>query len=202
MEELLEISNRNLAKARAIIDELGIEQAWTGIGATANLVGSVRTGLMMDHLDIDYHVYSEPFRITDSFAAVARIAADDRISEVIYRNLLNEEDRCLAWHLRYRDDEGRPWVIDMMHIMNDSRYAGKFERVADRISAVMTAETRLKILGLKREVFRRGAAIHGTEIYRAVIEQGITGLDELLAWKKGRPEEGIIVWEPGARPVE
>ncbi len=140
MEDLLKQSENNLAKARGIIRELGIEEAWAGIGATANQVGSVRTGLMMDHLDIDYHVYSEPLRITDSFAAIARIAAGGGISEVIYRNLLDDEDRGLEWHLRYRDDEGRPWVIDIMHIMKDSRYAGKFERVADRISAVMTAE--------------------------------------------------------------
>ena len=45
--------------------------------------------------------------------------------------------------------EGELWQMDMIHIQEGSRYDGYFERVAERISAVLTDEMRLAILKLK-----------------------------------------------------
>ncbi len=52
-------------------------------------------------------------------------------------NLLYTVEACVrvAW---YQDMVGELWQIDMIHIRKGSRYDGYFEKVAERISAVMT----------------------------------------------------------------
>ena len=70
MEHLLETAAANQRRAREIIRTTGLEAIWRSVGAEPRLVGSLRTGLLMTHRDIDFHVYSSPLRLADSFAAV------------------------------------------------------------------------------------------------------------------------------------
>lgn len=57
--DLFELSeNRRQAALRAI-RQSGVVEAWESVGATVNLVGSVRSGLIMKHLDIDLHIYTD-----------------------------------------------------------------------------------------------------------------------------------------------
>ena len=196
MDNLLEISKRNMKKAYSIIKELSIEENWNSVNAKANLVGSLRTKLMMSNLDIDFHIYSEKFNIPDSFKAVSKISDNNRIKEIIYKNLMDEEDKCLEWHLYYIDDENNKWQIDLIHIMNESPYVGKFERVADKINKIMTDDMRKDILSIKWNGIQRGLKMPGIEVYKAVIEDGIKNIDDYLIWKKRQPDEYIILWEP------
>ena len=55
---ILDIARLNQQKAWKIVENSGIIQAWESIGAEVNLVGSLRTGLLMKHRDIDFHIYS------------------------------------------------------------------------------------------------------------------------------------------------
>ena len=52
---ILELAKRNQQKAWEIIEDTRIVRIWEGIGAKVNLVGSLRTGLLMKHRDIDFH---------------------------------------------------------------------------------------------------------------------------------------------------
>jgi hypothetical protein len=117
-------------------------------------------GLALGKRDIDLHVYTDPFVVADSFAAVGRIAADPRVKSVQYANLMAEEDRCLEWHAQCEIAPGETWKLDMIHIAPDSRYVGFFERVAARITAVLNEETRLAILDIKRSWGRRATSPH------------------------------------------
>ena len=74
MNELTKIAAANQQRAREVIRDSGLEAAWRSVGAEPNLVGSLRTGLLMTHHDIDFHIYSSPLRLADSFAAMARLA--------------------------------------------------------------------------------------------------------------------------------
>ena len=47
---------RNLRRAKEIIADTGIEAIWRSVGVEPRLVGSVKTGLLVKHLDIDFHV--------------------------------------------------------------------------------------------------------------------------------------------------
>ena len=180
--EILALAETNQRRARAILDDLGLREAWQTVGARAEVVGSLRTGLLMKHLDIDLHIYSPaPLRVEDSFAA--------------YANLLDEEDCCLEWHARYEDRDGRIWQIDLIHMAEGSPWAGYFERVADRIAAVLTPETRGAILRLKYET-PDGEKIPGIAYYRAVLAEGVRSHAEFAAWLREHPVEGIVEWMP------
>lgn len=74
MENIFEIAAANQQRAREVIRDSRLEEAWRSVGAEPNLVGSLRTGLLMKHRDIDFHIYSSPLNIADSFAAMTRIA--------------------------------------------------------------------------------------------------------------------------------
>ena len=51
--DILDLARRNQQKARKIIEDTKIIPIWESIGARVNLVGSLSTGLLMKHLDID-----------------------------------------------------------------------------------------------------------------------------------------------------
>ena len=92
MNDILEIAAANQQRAREVIRDIGLEAAWRAAGAEPNLVGSLRTGLLMKHRDIDFHIYSPSLNIADSFAAMTRIAANPRIRRIEYGNLLDAPD--------------------------------------------------------------------------------------------------------------
>lgn len=205
MEEYLAVAERNLRRAQEIIAELGVEEAWKSVGGTANLVGSVRTELLMSNLDIDFHVYSGESRGTsveaqlrDGFAAMAKIASRKGVRRIECYNFLGEEDRSFDWHIFYADEDERTWKIDIIHIMNDSVYKGKFERVAEKISAALTPEFRKSILKIKWDGMERGVQVVGIEVYKAVIEDGVRTFDEFQEWKTEEACGGILQWEPRA----
>lgn len=189
MEHLLETAAANQRRAREIIRTTGLEAIWRSVGAEPRLVGSLRTGLLMTHRDIDYHIYSAPLRTADSFAAMARLAQDRHIRRVEFANLLDAEDRCLEWHAQYVDDEGAAWQIDMIHMETGSPWDGYFERVADRIAAVLTDETRLTILRLKYET-PPAEKIPGIRYYEAVLRDGVRTREEFAAWLAAHPAGG------------
>lgn len=195
MKDYLTLAKENQEKAWSIIRDAQIIEAWRGAGAEINLVGSLKLGLLMKHRDIDFHVYSQDLTLEKSFAAVMQIAACPRIRKMEYTNLLDTSEACIEWHLWYEDDEALLWQIDMIHMPKGSAYDGYFERVAERIAAVLTEETRDAILRLKYET-PDTEKIMGIEYYQAVIEGGVRTYAELTEWRKQHPVDGIVTWMP------
>ena len=195
-QEILTLAAANQRRAGEILDELRLRELWQEAGARAEVVGSLRSGLLCRHLDIDLHVYTPaPLRVEESFAVMARIARNPRIRRIEYANLLDAEDCCLEWHAQYEDRDGRVWQIDMSHMEEGSPWAGYFERVADRIAAVLTAETREAILRLKYET-PEGEKIPGIVYCRAVLEGGVRDAAAFENWLENHPAEGIMKWIP------
>jgi hypothetical protein len=183
------------ARAWGIIHELQIMEQWKSVGAHVNVVGSLKTGLLMNHLDIDLHIYSSPLRIVDSFQAVGQIVSDPHIQSVLYQNMLDADDRCLEWHVTYVSDKGENWQIDMIHLHPESPYVGVFENVADRIQQMLKPETREAILSIKNDV-PDGQKVMGIRIYQAVIRDGVRSYTEFCDWSAKNPCSGIITWKP------
>ena len=194
-ESLLALAAENQRRARTVLAELQAEAAWRSAGATTHLVGSLRTGLLMTHRDIDLHIYSPVLSPEGGFAAMARIARNPRIRRIEYANLLDAEDRCIEWHAQYADTEGDLWQIDMIHMPKGSAYDGYFERVADRIAAVLTDQTRETILRLKYET-PETEKIMGIEYYQAVLRDGVRTYAEFEAWRAANPVTGVLEWMP------
>lgn len=192
---ILELAKRNQQKAWEIIEDTRIVRIWEGIGAKVNLVGSLRTGLLMKHRDIDFHIYTSPWDLSASFRAMAELAENTSVKKIEYTNLLHTAEACIEWHAWYKDMEGELWQMDMIHIQEGSRYDGYFERVAERISAVLTDEMRLAILKLKYET-PDTEKIMGVEYYQAVIQDGVRSYPEFEEWRRLHPAVGVVEWMP------
>ena len=164
-------------------------------GAEVRQVGSLRSGLLMKHRDIDFHIYSSPLRLEESFAAMAQLAADPAVGLIECRNLLATDEACVEWHATYRDRDGDEWQLDMIHIVRGSRYDGYFERVADRIAAALTPVTRRAILQLKYDT-PDDVKIAGIEYYVAVLRDGVRTYDAFAEWRRTHPLTGIVEWMP------
>ena len=192
---ILELAKRNQQKAWEIIEDTRIVRIWEGIGAKVNLVGSLRTGLLMKHRDIDFHIYTSLLDLSASFRAMAELAENTSVKKIEYTNLLHTAEACIEWHAWYQDMEGELWQMDMIHIQEGSRYDGYFERVAERISAVLTDEMRLAILKLKYET-PDTEKIMGVEYYQAVIQDGVRSYPEFEEWRRLHPAVGVVEWMP------
>lgn len=192
---ILDIAERNQQKAWEIVEKTNIIQIWESIGARINLVGSLRTGLLMKHRDIDFHIYTSPFSLSNSFRAMAELAENTSIKKIECVNLLHTVEACVEWHAWYQDMEGELWQIDMIHIREGSRYDDYFEKVAERISAALTDETKQAILKLKYET-PDTEKIMGVEYYQAVIRDGVRSYPEFEEWRKMHPVAGVVEWMP------
>ena len=193
--DILDIARRNQEKAREVIKATRLIQIWEEAGARINLVGSLSTGLLMKHRDIDFHIYSSPVSLPDSFRAMARLAENTSIKKIECVNLLHTVEACIEWHAWYQNEENELWQIDMIHIQSGSRYDGYFEKVASRISAVLNDELRDVILKLKYDTPETEKII-GVEYYQAVIQGGVRNYTEFEEWRKRHPVTGIVEWMP------
>lgn len=195
MEKILTLSRKNQERAWEIIRDTNVIGIWESVGATINLIGSLKLGLMAKHCDIDFHIYTFPFKLSDSFKAMAKLAEHPSVKRIEYYNFLEAEDACISWHAWVEDADGAMWHIDMIHIIQGSRYDGYFEDVANRIATVLTNDMRNTILRLKYET-PDDQKIMGIEYYRAVIEGHVKTFDELTKWRKKNPVTGIVEWKP------
>lgn len=193
--DIFEIAKQNQEEAWKVVENSGVVKAWESIGAEVNLVGSLRTGLLMTHRDIDFHIYSSPLTLSNSFQAMALLAENPNVKKIECVNLLHTVEECVEWHAFYQEPDGECWQIDMMHIKRGSRYDGYFEQVANRIAAVLTDETRQAILQLKYDTPETEKAM-GVEYYQAVIRDGVRNYAQFEEWRRQHPVTGVIEWMP------
>ena len=192
---IFDIAKQNQEKAWQVIKNTNIIQIWEDAGAKINLVGSLRTGLLMKHRDIDFHIYSSPLNLANSFLAMARLAENPSIKRIECANLLHTSEACIEWHAWYQNEENELWQMDMIHIREGSRYDGYFEKMAERIKAVLTEETRKAILRLKYETPDTEYCM-GVEYYQAVLRDGVRTYAEFENWRRQHPVTGIVEWMP------
>lgn len=193
--ELLAFSESRQRRAWNIIRRLKLMEVWTDAGAEVHVVGSLAMGLMMAHRDIDLHVYSSPLTVGRSFAAMARLAEDTLVKKIECRNLLDTDEACIEWHAWYDDGQDGEWQIDIIHILKGSRYDGYFERMAERVKAALTADTRLAILRLKAET-PESEHVMGVEYYQAVLRDGVRTTADFNRWRTEYPVTGVLEWMP------
>lgn len=195
MSNILELAAQNQAQAFNVIQKTHVVEIWEEIGAKVNLVGSLKNGLFMKHRDIDFHIYTDSLNITDSFKAMAKLALVPGIKNITYNNLLDCEDTCLEWHAYYEDDNQKLWQLDMMHILKGSKYDGYFEKVAERIAAVVTLSQKETILRLKYET-PEDKKIAGIYYYQSVMRDCVKTYAELIAWLENNQNSAIVEWIP------
>ena len=193
-KDVIERSLRCQQRARQVLEKSGIAEVWRSSGCRVSLVGSLRMGLHASHRDIDLHVYSKDITIESSFAIVAGIASNQNVTEIRCINGLHTDEHCVAWHVFY-NYEGETWQLDIIHIEEGTAYDGYFERMADRITEVMTPEQREIILSLKFDS-SDDCGYHGVEYYEAVIADGVSTIEELSDWVTEHRKKSPYYWMP------
>lgn len=193
--DILDIARRNQQKAWEIIEKVNVIPIWESIGAQVNLVGSLRMGLLMKHRDIDFHIYTSSLSLADSFRAMAKLAENTSVKKIECVNLLHTVEACVEWHAWYQDSDNVLWQIDMIHIRKGSRYDGYFEKVAERISSVLTDETKRVILQLKMR-HPKVKRLWGLNIIRLSYGMECGPMPGLKKWRKEHPVGGVLEWMP------
>ena len=193
--ELLIKSDDMQRRAWNIIRRLKLMEVWADAGAEVHIIGSLAMGLMMAHRDIDLHVYSSPLTVGRSFAAMARLAEDAAVKKMECRNLLDTDEACIEWHAWFDDGQDGEWQIDIIHILKGSRYDGYFERMAERVKAALTDETRTTILRLKAET-PENEHVMGVEYYQAVLRDEVRTMPDFKRWRAEHPVTGVMEWMP------
>ena len=194
----LQIAQTNQKKAFEIIRKLKIYDYWKELNAEIHLIGSLKTKLLMKHLDIDFHIYTKDLDIESSFKIIGKIAATKGVEKLEFINLSAKQDACFEWHLFYKDDNQNTWQIDMIHILKGSKYDGFFEKIADQINACMTQMQKETILRLKYET-PDNEKIAGIEYCRAVLEGHIQTFSDFQEWRRKNPMTGILEWLPSKK---
>ena len=194
-KEINHLATVRQEEARNVLAVSGIAQVWEDAGCRVSLIGSLRMGLLMSHRDIDLHVYSDNITEASTFAIAARMSALPGVIEIASVNGLHTEEHCMAWHVKYRAQDGEEWKFDIIHIEAGTEYDGYFERMAERIMTVMTPTQRDTILRLKYET-PSDEYIKGVEYYEAVIADGITLLEDLRMWLEVHRRKSVYYWIP------
>lgn len=194
-KEINHLATVRQEEARNVLAVSGIAQVWEDAGCRVSLIGSLRMGLLMSHRDIDLHVYSDNITEASTFAIAARMSALPGIIKIASVNGLHTEEHCMAWHVKYRAQDGEEWKFDIIHIEAGTEYDGYFERMAERIMTVMTPTQRDTILRLKYET-PSDEYIKGVEYYEAVIADGITLLEDLRKWLEVHRRKSVYYWIP------
>ncbi|NDV64891.1 phosphoglycerate mutase family protein [Bacteroides sp. 224] len=192
---ILKLAEKNQQSAWNVLKETRIIPAWESVGATVNLVGSLKSGLLMKSRDIDMHIYTGKLDIAESFSVMQELAKRLPLKEIHYINGIDTEEECIEWHALYEDKERNTWKFDMIHIRRGSKYDGTVERATSAIIKQLTPELRQTILQIKYDV-PQGMLIPGIEIYHAVFTGGVKTYEELEQWRKSNPLTNSLDWLP------
>ena len=183
-------------EAEALLRARGILELWERLGARIRLVGSMRTGLMMEHRDIDLHVYTDTLDPRQTLDALAPLIANPTTVKLTYRNLADTDEHCLEWHLFLNDDHGHTWQLDMIQILAGSRLDGVFEDIADAILDALTPDTRRAILALKRDARDSQSHDPGSVYCMAVLSAGVRTPQQFRDWRPTVSPDELFAWRP------
>ncbi|MDD4067631.1 MAG: phosphoglycerate mutase family protein [Bacteroidales bacterium] len=193
--DIFKISEYNQQLAWDVLEDSNIIPIWESIGAKVNIVGSLKTKLLMKNLDIDIHIYTKELSIKDSFDAISQIAQNSSFKEIQYKNLIDTEEECIEWHLIYEDKKANLWKFDIIHILMGSKYDGFVENVTDSIINKLTPETKKTILQIKYDI-PDGIKIPSIEIYQAVLSNKVSSYKEFIQWRGSNSSVNTMEWLP------
>jgi len=102
--DIIKLAERNQQAGWQILEDTRIIQSWEQIGATVNLIGSLKSGLLMKSRDIDMHIYTDQLSISESFSVIKELAERLSLKEIHYINGIDTKEECIEWHILYEDN--------------------------------------------------------------------------------------------------
>ncbi len=161
-------------EAAAVLDDLDILPLLRELGSPVQ-VGSVALGVMVAR-DIDLTILCPELDTTRVFQALEPLAAHPRVRELRFRNdtghwnIDPDYPDGVYWGLRYRNEAGDDWSVDLWFIHEASRQFDLDH--LDSLPPRLSAETRLAILQIKEECLGR-PWYSSHEITTAVLDHGV-----------------------------
>lgn len=186
--ELLELDRSLRDEAVGVLDVSGLGAILQGEGYKP--VGSY-TMRTMTWRDLDFErVVDEP-DWDRHWSLGIRFAALSWVWKLNCTNAYRQPDGTdegLYWGLRLSDPEGGPvWKVDLWTARAEEFARGCPNR--SRWETLMTEDTRLLILGIKKAVcslpeYRRN--ILSVDVYEAVLDEGIRDIGQFMDWARAR----------------
>jgi hypothetical protein len=190
--------NRRAAKrkqtALSILAKLDLIRRWQRFGRPV-VVGALSYDLLVAP-DIDMEVYCPNLRVADGFEVLNECAQQPGVVKAQFTNFLEGPDKALYWQLRYREEDGTVWKIDMWSASEDYDLP-RSEHMVEPMRASLTPETRLAILDLKEQREQDpDFECLSIDLYRAVLQDGVRTFDELRAWVSCHETGQLTAWRP------
>ncbi len=180
--------------ATAILAELDLLRRWQRFGRPV-LVGALAYDLLVAP-DIDLEIYCPELRVADGFQVLSECAQLPGVVKARFANELAGRDQALYWQLRYRQDNGVVWKIDMWAAPDDYPLP-RSEHLVQPMRAALTPENRATILALKeRREQDESLKCPSIDLYRAVLDDGVSTVTDLRAWLAGHETGALTSWRP------
>ncbi|KAA0560124.1 hypothetical protein F0342_24255 [Bacillus sp. CH30_1T] len=182
MEEIIHRSIQRKKIALEILSELDIIEKWGEVGEV-HLVGATAYNLMVNR-DIDIETFCNTPCPQNVFKVLGDLATYRGVVEIKFHNYMNSPFKGLYSKLAYRypdNTEGILWNVDMW--LFPSNHTGPLSRdLVGFMNKVITDKSRKSILDIKENLVRLGLNYPSVFIYRAVLVDGIEGINHFLDW--------------------
>lgn len=182
MEEIIHRTIQRKKIALEILNELDLIKKWGEVGEV-HLVGATAYNLMVNH-DIDIETFCDIPCPQTVFKVLGNLATHRGVVEVKFHNYMNSPFKGLYSKLAYRypdNTEGTLWNVDMW--LFPSNHTGPLSRdLVEFMNKRITDKSRKSILDIKEHLVRLGLNYPSVFIYRAVLVDGIEGINHFLDW--------------------
>lgn len=204
--EIIARADRLQQMAFALLDQLHYHDLWKAQGGTPLLVGSARTGLMVEpNLDFNILMAEDRPDIDACFAVLRALADDTEAFDDVFLHLgsrLTKPQPYISISIGFKH-EGEVWGFDNLvfpHHHPEAQYASQ---TTEAILRLLDDEKRLRILKIKQERLETygihqfgGPGPASVEIYRAVFDGSARTLAECENWTARHPREDYYAWLP------
>lgn len=197
-----------------LLDRLHFTDLWEAAGGKPVLIGSLKTGLMMEpNIDFNILMPTEKPDILSCFSVLQILSkATETFDDAHFfvNSHLTQADPYLYIGFGFKY-EGEEWDFDNEIFGCSHPRTQTASQTTEALLQVMDPDTRLTILRIKDErLHTRGGSWRGSsqpgslDIYRAVFDGGAQTLAECETWLAGHPGREDYFWLPSrsnpARP--
>jgi len=194
MTDVIERAADRTRVAESIVADLDLVRRWQTFGRPV-LVGALAYDLLVDP-DIDMEIYCSDLKIEHGFGVLSQCALNQRVTKARFSNELAGRDKAIYWQLRYRQDDGTEWKIDMWSAPTDYDLP-RGEHLVEPMRAALTRETRRIILELKElRVQDSSLRCPSVDLYRAVLDDNVCTPEQLRTWLESHEIGKLSDWKP------
>lgn len=187
--------NRALHKkqqAEKIIQELQLVEKWSKIGE-CYIVGATAYDLIVTP-DIDLETFCDKTNPQQIMQELAVLVANPNVIELKYHDYSKTNFKGHYFKLIYQEQQTE-WMIDMW-LFSNKREGALSRDLVPFMKNHLTNETREIILDIKEALIERNLEFSSIFIYQAVLEFGITNVDDFLLWTTTNNTTIPFHWQP------